>query len=280
MLTRMSDSKDIPGWLRLTRGPDNPPPRSQIQSYNSILTRTGLDSAGVSKTAQDPRISGPQTPPSPQTGTLDAQKSGVPKLPEEIYGKKNSTLETLAVNARAEMAGDRNLPLELILDSDLQHYTHPKLSKYPPQIQRFIRVLALTGVVARAAKAAKVHRTSMYRMRDSDPDFAELWYDCQTYRDEAMEDEAFRRAVYGVTEAVYHQGRIVGYRQVKSDTLLLKMLEAAKPEKYRQNHKIEIDGQVGLVPTLVIPSDMSEDEWDKKFKAKEEPEVIEGELDD
>jgi hypothetical protein len=60
-----------------------------------------------------------------------------------------------------------------------------------------------------------------------------------------MEEEARRRAIDGVNKAVYHKGKIVGYEKVYSDNLLMFMLKARRPDRFRDNSSIEYSGKGG-----------------------------------
>ena len=75
-----------------------------------------------------------------------------------------------------------------------------------------------------------------------------------------IEDEAIRRAVNGVSEDVYYMGAVCGSKRNYSDALLGKLLEGNMPEKYRQNHKIELDAKLA-VSTLVLPATTSAEDW-------------------
>ncbi len=52
---------------------------------------------------------------------------------------------------------------------------------------------------------------------------------------DALASEARRRAVEGVLKPVYYKGKLVGFIREYSDTLLMFLMKAAMPEKYRDN---------------------------------------------
>ena len=56
---------------------------------------------------------------------------------------------------------------------------------------------------------------------------------------ETMEQEAYRRAVQGTVRPVFHQGAQCGSVQEYSDTLLIFMLKARAPEKYRERVQMQ-----------------------------------------
>lgn len=54
-----------------------------------------------------------------------------------------------------------------------------------------------------------------------------------------LEDDVRRRAVDGVEEPLFHQGKKVGLTRKYSDTLLIFLLKARRPAKYRDSVRLE-----------------------------------------
>ncbi len=102
------------------------------------------------------------------------------------------------------------------------------------------------GTVTAACEAAGVARRTVYDARHADEDFALAWADVETESTESMELEARRRAVKGTDKPVFQGGIEVGRIREYSDTLLIFMLKARRPETYRDNVKIEHGGRVKL----------------------------------
>lgn len=111
--------------------------------------------------------------------------------------------------------------------------------------QKFLRALAECGVITDAAKVAGVERKTVYRWREQDPDFAKAWDEAEQEAADKLEREAIRRAVEGVEEPVFHQGKIVGYVRKYSDTLLIFLLKGYKPERYKERQAHELSGPGG-----------------------------------
>jgi hypothetical protein len=65
-----------------------------------------------------------------------------------------------------------------------------------------------------------------------DPDFAARWADALEEACDALEAEARRRAVEGVEEPVVSAGKLVCTVRRYSDTLLLALLRAHRPERF------------------------------------------------
>lgn len=102
----------------------------------------------------------------------------------------------------------------------------------------FIKALAKNGNISVAAKAAKVSRKTAYEHKESDSEFAEAWQEALEQSIEAMEAEAFRRAVTGTNKPIYHQGEKIDTVKEYSDTLLIFLMKAHRPDMYRDNSRV------------------------------------------
>lgn len=106
------------------------------------------------------------------------------------------------------------------------------------QKEVFLLTFAHHGNVSAACRAAGVNRTNVYRWQEHDDAFAAAFRQAEIEATEVLEGEAFRRAYEGVVseKGIYHQGVLVGIdREVKvSDTLLIFLLKARAPDKYRE----------------------------------------------
>jgi hypothetical protein len=144
---------------------------------------------------------------------------------------------------------------------DTQHYA-PKALWH----DAFFATLALTGNVTRAAEAANIERKTAYLARERDPAFRARWADALDEASDRLEEEARRRA-YGVDEPVIFQGepcvtwvgpdgnvvgkeapgaRLVPLTVKKySDGLLMFLLKACRPEKYRERQDVSVTSQGG-----------------------------------
>jgi len=96
----------------------------------------------------------------------------------------------------------------------------------------FLEGLAEGMGVADAARAASVSRSLVYKWRKADKAFANDWDDAYAFGADALLAEARRRAVDGVDEPVYYQGRKCGAVRKYSDTLLMFMMKARDPLRF------------------------------------------------
>lgn len=118
----------------------------------------------------------------------------------------------------------------------------------------FCAALAASGgSVTRACEAIDVARLTAYRWREADAEFAKAWDDAKRAGLDALEDEALRRAYEGYDKPIVHQGVITDTVREYSDTLAIFLLKGGKPEKYRDNARVELTGKDGgPVKTQVV----------------------------
>ena len=116
----------------------------------------------------------------------------------------------------------------------------------------FLEALREGASVSKAAVFAGLARSTVYRWRSEDEDFARAWDDAYESGTDNLEDEAKRRAFDGVERPVFYKGAVVGHVREYSDTLLMQQLNARRPEKYRTNHKVEHTGGVKIT---IAPDD-------------------------
>ena len=130
----------------------------------------------------------------------------------------------------------------------------------PKKEQDFLDALADACNVRHACSVADIARSSAYLWRQEDAEFAKRWDKALEVGAEALEDEAVRRAREGWEEPIYYQGTACGTVRKYSDTLLIFLLKGAKPDKYRDNAKVELGGSLNV-------TDLSDDEIAAKLAA-------------
>jgi hypothetical protein len=106
--------------------------------------------------------------------------------------------------------------------------------------ERFLRAFARSGNITYAAKIAGVGRRTVYVWQEHEPGFAEAFAEAGHKATEALEREAWRRAKDGVAEPVYQHGKLVGTIQRYSDNLLMFLLKARAPERYRDRVDVSV----------------------------------------
>ena len=105
----------------------------------------------------------------------------------------------------------------------------------------FLATFRQTGNVLLSCHAAGIDRSTAYRERQRNSDFAAKWESAEQDATEALEAEARRRAMNS------------------SDVLLIFLLKARRPAVYRENARVELTGAAGgpvaLSPVLAQVSD-------------------------
>jgi hypothetical protein len=109
-----------------------------------------------------------------------------------------------------------------------------------PLQRKFLAAFAVCGNLTKAARWAKVHRTSHYVWLQ-DADYAEAFRLAEQRAVRTLEDEAVRRAHDGIRKAVRYKGRIVGYETEYDNTLLLALLKAGNPDKFRDRSTSDVN---------------------------------------
>jgi hypothetical protein len=110
----------------------------------------------------------------------------------------------------------------------------------------FLRAYEQVGGVQRAAVNCGLSRAIHAKWKRESDEYRAAFNDLKVEVLEELEAEAHRRALHGVDEPVFHQGRICGHIRKYSDTLLIFLLKGNNPKKYRDQFKghIQIDGGV------------------------------------
>jgi len=111
--------------------------------------------------------------------------------------------------------------------------------------RRFLEAFAVCCSVQKAARWAGVHRQCHYDWLDEDPTYPARFEEARRRAGQTLEDEAVRRAVEGVRRPVLCRGKQVyiqgepQYEVEYSDQLLIRLLEASNPDKYKRRHEHE-----------------------------------------
>src|SRR5436305_1255580 len=100
------------------------------------------------------------------------------------------------------------------------------------------------------------NRTTHYDWAKADPEYAAAIASAFEDRADMLEEEAFRRAYKGVEKPVFQQGKKVGTVREYSDTLMLALLKAHRPEKFKDRQ--EITGPKGGPLETTVRVDLSQ----------------------
>jgi hypothetical protein len=109
-----------------------------------------------------------------------------------------------------------------------------------------IAAYAGCGRITEACQVVGINRTTHYEWKKTDEAYAKAFEDSHDQVADLLEAEAVRRGRLGVEEPVFYKGEICGSIQKFSDLLLIFMLKALRPGKYRDNVHHEHEGKVTL----------------------------------
>ena len=150
--------------------------------------------------------------------------------------------DAAAVNSQAGDASEEGAELGFL--SAIAH----------PRARAFLRHYARTGNVTEAARAAGVSRNLHYYWLEHLPGYREAAAQAEQMAADALEREAWRRAVEGWDEPVYQKGQLVGTVRRYSDVLMTLLLRGLRPERYRE--RVDIGSEPGRpVQVQLAPQD-------------------------
>lgn len=120
--------------------------------------------------------------------------------------------------------------------------------------EQFLDALGETANVSKAAAVTGISRQRFYRLRDADDTFAQAWDAAFEQGVDALEEEALRRAIEGEVNKVYYGGKEIGATRKLSDSLLMFLLKALRPERYKERPAAETNEQGGapLTPAIYV----------------------------
>lgn len=124
------------------------------------------------------------------------------------------------------------------------------------RMRRFLRELAKYGIVTKACEAAGIrHRRTAYRWYDRYEWFKEAWDAAIEVSTEMAEAELYRRGVLGYDKPVTYKGEITDTFKEYSDACLRLLLQARKPEIYRDRSEVDHkhEGNVEFIWDHQIP---------------------------
>lgn len=104
---------------------------------------------------------------------------------------------------------------------------------------RFLAAVREVLLVSAASKMAGVSKQSHYNWLAKDSEYRKDYEAACDSATHVLEDEARRRAC-GYLRSVRYKGKVVGREYEYSDQLLMFTLKAARPEKYRERHDIDL----------------------------------------
>ena len=113
----------------------------------------------------------------------------------------------------------------------------------------FLQAFQTVCTVTKAAAKAGIGRRTHYDWLKADPSYAAQFEDLEQAVTETLEQEVIRRASKGTLKPVFYQGKTCGQIREYSDTLLIFLLKARRPETYRDRSDVNSTIQGSLEVT-------------------------------
>lgn len=121
----------------------------------------------------------------------------------------------------------------------------------------FLNALKKTGNVSLSAKEAGINRQTAYEWREKDATFAALWQEALDEAIDTLEEEAWRRGRDGTPEYVTCGKGLVLDKNGEplmqnrySDTLLVRLLTAHRPERFKDRSSVDMNVTGNLAEML------------------------------
>ena len=115
--------------------------------------------------------------------------------------------------------------------------TAPTKAEQRADQDQFLAAYEAIQTVSGAALVTTIGRRTHYDWLAHDDEYARRFAEADVVAIDKLEEEARRRALAGVNEPVFYQGKIVGHVARKSDTLLIFLLKGKRPEIYTERHE-------------------------------------------
>jgi hypothetical protein len=131
----------------------------------------------------------------------------------------------------------------------------------------FLAALSETANVSKSCEIARIDRSTAYDHRNSSEAFRQDWDNALEVACDGLELEARRRAEEGCKKTIFYQGEPIGEEINYSDTLMIFLLKAHRPEKYRETVRNEHSGPNGGPIRYVKAEDLTDDELAERIQS-------------
>lgn len=118
-------------------------------------------------------------------------------------------------------------------------------SRSPVQ-KAFLTAYAQLGNITAASKAAGCDPSNHRAHWAKDEAYMAEFLEAQEQANDMLEAEALRRATRGTDKPVFHKGKPCGTIREYSDSLLIFLLKANRPARFRENVQHDHSGVVAL----------------------------------
>lgn len=114
----------------------------------------------------------------------------------------------------------------------------------------FLALIAMGWAVNHAAKRVGIIKQTVYALRDRDEGFAAAYIEAKKEKVENLEQEAYQRAM-GREEIIVGKNGEEHIVKKYSDLLMIFLLKAEKPDKYREKLDIKVSEERRIILDLL-----------------------------
>jgi hypothetical protein len=123
-------------------------------------------------------------------------------------------------------------------DGSVKRIVRQKIRAEEVDKDTYLKLLAKHWTPAVALKACGLHRSRLYQWREEDGAFLAAEQQVREGIADELEAEAVRRAFKGVRKPVYQGGLLAGHVTEYSDPLLVFLLKAMRPDRFREKTEV------------------------------------------
>jgi hypothetical protein len=130
-------------------------------------------------------------------------------------------------------------------------------TQFTGQRARFLKHLAKTANITASAMVACITRRTAYNWKHAEPDFEEAWLDALEQATDTLEAEARRRALEGTPRPLTCKDGLIYDKDGKpvmvldfSDTLMVTLLKAHRPERFKDRSETHMTGTLQVERTV------------------------------
>jgi hypothetical protein len=163
--------------------------------------------------------------------------------------KKSDEKNGVAENAAGQVPATINHPvLKERLERLFPGIRHAKKRKW-------LAAVASTGQLRVSQRLTGIDRRFHYLWMEKDPDYPAAYEKARSIAADAAEDEVWRRGVDGIERPLSFKGKLTGhYIREYSDNLLMFRMKGERPDKYREDSRLQININTPPAVNFLLPA--------------------------
>lgn len=131
-------------------------------------------------------------------------------------------------------------------------------TKNKAEKNKWLNEFVQRGSITATCKARKISRQTFYDWTKQDTEFKKVFEEqARPMITTLLEDEAYRRAMQGVPKGIYYKGEKIATEREYSDSLLVTLLRANCPQRYKNVVDTTLNGNLN-VNNISLPEKLAE----------------------